>query len=144
MTDEQIINIFKYCNESDSDDCYNCTARQNGKCTVPDLGIQVSQVINRQKAENERLRAELDKYPVKTLFDNNSVICSKTSEDYDKLIMDISNNAIKEFARELKCGVPQETGVIRCKDIDDLVKQMTEVKENEKYCKRSLLKGGAK
>lgn len=110
MTDEQIINIFKYCNESDSDDCYNCTARQNGKCTVPDLGIQVSQVINRQKAENERLRAELDKYPVKTLFDNNSVICSKTSEDYDKLIMDISNNAIKEFARELKCGVPQETG----------------------------------
>ena len=132
MTDEQIINIFKYCNESDCDDCYNCTARQNGKCTVPDLGIQVSQVIERQKAENERLRAELDKYPVKTLFDNNSVICSKTSEDYDKLIMDISNNAIKEFARELKCGVPQETGVIRCKDIDDLVKQMTEVKENEK------------
>ncbi len=129
MTDEQIINIFKYCNESDSDDCYNCTARQNGKCTVPDLGIQVSQVINRQKAENERLRAELDKYPVKTLFDNNSVICSKTSEDYDKLIMDISNNAIKEFARELKCGVPQETGVIRCKDVDDLVKKITEVQK---------------
>lgn len=35
-------------------------------------------------------------------------------------------DVIKEFARELKCGVPQETGVIRCKDIDNLVKEMTE------------------
>lgn len=34
-------------------------ARQNGKCTVPDLGIQVSQVINRQKAENEWLLQKL-------------------------------------------------------------------------------------
>lgn len=98
MTDEQIINIFKYCNESDCNDCYNCTARQKGKCTVPDLGIQVSQVIERQKAEIERLLQKLQQ---------------------------AKSEAIKEFARELKCGVPQETGVIRCKDIDDLVKQMT-------------------
>ena len=36
--------------------------------------------------------------------------------------------AIKEFAERLKCGVPQETGVIRCADVDNLVKEMTESK----------------
>lgn len=38
----------------------------------------------------------------------------------------VKSEAIKEFARELTCGVPQEAGVIRCKDIDTLVKEMTE------------------
>lgn len=58
FTEEEIINIFQYCNESDCDDCYNCAARQDGKCAIPDLGAQVVQVINRQKAEIERLRLE--------------------------------------------------------------------------------------
>ena len=34
------------------------------------------------------------------------------------------SEAIKEFASRLKCGVPQETGVIRCADVDNLVKEM--------------------
>lgn len=95
-----------------------------------DLFVDCTRQLEEAKTELKQLQTVLDEYPVKTLFGKNNLICSKTSEDYDKLIMDISNNAIKEFARELKCGVPQETGVIRCKDIDDLVKQMTEVKEN--------------
>lgn len=33
------------------------------------------------------------------------------------------SEAVKEFARRLKCGVPQETGVIRCSDIDNLLKE---------------------
>lgn len=32
--------------------------------------------------------------------------------------------AVKEFARKLKCGVPQETGVIRCNDIANTLKEM--------------------
>ena len=36
----------------------------------------------------------------------------------------IKTEAIKEFAGRLKCGVPQEYGVIRCSDIDSLVKEM--------------------
>lgn len=36
----------------------------------------------------------------------------------------IKSESIKEFARKLKCGVPQETGVIRCKDVDNLVSEM--------------------
>ena len=46
-----------------------------------------------------------------------------------KMLKTAKSEAIKEFARELKCGVPQETGVIRCKDIDNLVKKMTEVQK---------------
>lgn len=30
----------------------------------------------------------------------------------------------KEIARKLKCGVPQETGVIRCADVDNLLKEL--------------------
>lgn len=124
MTDEQTIEELK-------DEIGRANYLESYYIDTVNIGVfqHALDLINRQKAENERLRAELDKYPVKTLFDNNSVICSKTSEDYDKLIMDISNNAIKEFARELKCGVPQETGVIRCKDVDDLVKKITEVQK---------------
>ena len=47
-------------------------------------------------------------------------------KEIDKLY-DISiakSEAIKEFARKLKCGVPQETGVIHCADVDKLVKEM--------------------
>ena len=60
-------------------------------------------------------------------------IIDELREERERLLQKLQqakSEAIKEFARELKCGVPQETGVIRCKDIDDLVKQMTEVKEN--------------
>lgn len=38
----------------------------------------------------------------------------------------IKAEAIKEFAIKLKCGVQYEAGVIRCKDVDELVKEMTE------------------
>lgn len=38
--------------------------------------------------------------------------------------------AIKKFAERLKDGVPQETGVIRCADIDNLVKELTEAEDN--------------
>ena len=37
---------------------------------------------------------------------------------------EIKHEAYKEFAKKLKCGVPQETGVIRCSDVDNLVKEM--------------------
>lgn len=42
----------------------------------------------------------------------------------NKLEEQIKSEAVKEFAKRLKCGVPQETGVIRCADVDNLVKEM--------------------
>lgn len=57
-----------------------------------------------------------------------NVIYRKKAE-IEQEIKEIKTEAIKEFAVKLKNGVPQETGVIRCKDIDDLVKEMTEVQK---------------
>lgn len=70
------------------------------------------QITEKQQAEIERLE---------------NAITKKVCEDCEKLWIDsllkAEAKAIKEFARELKCGVPQETGVIRCKDVDNLVKE---------------------
>lgn len=35
-------------------------------------------------------------------------------------------NTINEFQKRLKCGVPEETGVIRCADVDRIAQKMTE------------------
>jgi len=34
------------------------------------------------------------------------------------------SEAYREFALDLKCGVPQETGVIRCANVDDTLKKL--------------------
>lgn len=74
-----------------------------------------------------------NKYPIKTVVNNNCEIHSKTSKEYDNLMTDIKSEAIKEFVKRLK----EKFGVADCivtvdnNDIDDLVKEMTEVKENE-------------
>lgn len=47
----------------------------------------------------------------------------------EQVKVEVKSEAIKEFAVKLKNGVPQETGVIRCKDVDNLVKEMTEVQK---------------
>lgn len=59
-------------------------------------------IIQEQKAEIERLKAEEEKYPFKCVVPFNSMICSKSIEDYDRLINDIWVDAIKEFAEMLK------------------------------------------
>ena len=83
-----------------------------------------------QRAEIESLKQIIDEYPVKTLFGENNLICSKTSADYEKLIMDISNNAIKKFAQRLKkINSTMDKRIISVKSIDNLVKEMTEVRE---------------
>ena len=72
--------------------------------------------INRQKAKIERLQKETD-------------LVSIQFQDLQERINDIKAKAYKEFARRLKCGVPQETGVIRCSDVDKLLKEMVSEKE---------------
>ena len=74
--------------------------------------------ITRQQTEIEQLKFEIAKllpkgcpYAIQVEVSNN-------------IEAQIKSEAIKEFAVRLKCGVPQETGVIRCSDVDNLVKEM--------------------
>ena len=68
-------------------------------------------LISRQQAEIDILKAHLKK----VCAERDARICTNNF---------IKSEAVKEFAARLKCGVPQETGVIRCSDIDNLVKEM--------------------
>lgn len=104
MKDKDLINALKCCV---TDDCDVCPYKRNCKNVMRDI----LELINRQQAEieawkNEYLRAcaERDVRIVTTKFTR--------------------AEAVKEFAERLKCGVPQETGVIRCSDVDNLVKEM--------------------
>ena len=115
--------------------------------------VDILNLINRQKAEIERLIAEQEEYPFKCKVGNNSEIHSKSIHDYDKLIADISAEAIspsgirlnqrdetsrieavKEFAERLKakeaihfckCGEAFVYTDLFNSEIDDLVKEMT-------------------
>ena len=142
MTDEQIINLFKYCNESDCNACYGCSAYQDGKCTVQDLCVQVSQVIDRQKAEIERLNAELkvmrgaaNSYKLELERKEDELYRAKVeiSKHFDYMDS-ATDEAIKEFAERLKEAAYSysdisgyRSTVVDADSIDNLVKEMMEV-----------------
>lgn len=124
MTDNEVIKALKICSTKGGS-CKDCPAfvkvdRSNCKKAL----VGALDIINRQKAE-------IAEYPIKTLVGNNCMICSKTSKDYDNLIADIKSEAIREFAERLKESLEWRTEPIDDYDIDELVKEMTEVKNDK-------------
>lgn len=107
FTDEQIIEIFKYCAESDCDDCYKCTARKDGKCAIPDLGAQVVRIINRQAAEIENLKQVIDEEDKEILKLQKRIIFWR--EDLNYQPEKIKSEAIKEFAEKVKKEICKNT-----------------------------------
>lgn len=77
-----------------------------------DLFVNCTRQLEEAKAELKQLKETLDEYPVKTLFDKNNLICSKTSEDYEKLIMKIANSTIKEFVEQVCEGRAKNDPVV--------------------------------
>lgn len=111
-TDKDIISslqvIATTCN------CNECKIRSGkwGTCNCSETTANAAlDLINHQKAEIDVLRADLKR----VCAERDARICTSNF---------IKSKAVKEFARRLKCGVPQETGVIRCSDVDNLVKEM--------------------
>lgn len=111
MTDNEIIQVLKDCSESCGDKCKLCPIFH--ECVQNDcfLDKQALDLINRKKSEIERLQKE-----IQIAKDAYTMLQTKTEI--------IKIKAIKEFAARLKCGVPQDTGVIRCIDVDSLIKEM--------------------
>ena len=105
-------------------DCCKCDLLMNEKDIISayERAIVNSNLINRLQAEIERLK-ECPKciyeYDGKT-----TEYCVQGPCSNFKTVEQIKTEAIKEFAVRLKCGVPQETGVIRCSDVDNLLKEM--------------------
>ena len=118
MTDNEIKKALECCTYSLGVMCKKCPSKTTlqglgcrNKLSIATLGL-----INRQKAKIERLQDY-----------NENLQTANTALSNE--ILEIKSEAIKEFAERLKCGVPQETGVIRCADVDNLVKEMTEVQK---------------
>ena len=148
MTDEQIIKALDCCHSELGNMCSICPLfdPDNDYCE-DELHKNTLDLINRQKAEIEELRERIS-------YLEKSIDCSR--KEYNRLLQKLQqakSEAIKEFAERLKSiSIGLEIGddkkfkmtVVSTVAIDKIAKEMTEVKENEKYCKRSLLKGGAK
>ena len=113
MTDNEIIKALEACEAINP--CRGCPYKKyltGAKC-VSMLLKDTLDLINRQKAEIERLNIEFQSM-------------RSAANSYKMHYETAKSEAIKEFAERLKCGVPQETGVIRCADVENLVKEMTE------------------
>ena len=111
MTDIEIIKALGLCSSDEVGLCHICPL--DGECNG-DITILLKlalDLINSQKAEIENQSANIRNLTAENL---QMINCIKR----------LKAEAIKEFARKLKCGVPQETGIIRCADIDNLVKEM--------------------
>ncbi|MBE7092726.1 MAG: hypothetical protein E7365_06070 [Clostridiales bacterium] len=82
------------------------TAYKNTITISKETAIGLCEYFNRQKAEIERLQGEIGslnkKYPCTVDVGNNCLVYARSLDDYDKLIGDISAEAVKEFAEKLK------------------------------------------
>lgn len=133
MTDNEIIKAVECCTGNTK--CCECPMFRTPNCMNKAFGYALD-LINRQKAEIERLKCEMGKLLPKD--------CSYAMqmEVSNKLESQIKSEAIKEFAEKLKerlTGIGRSTtygnfeyGTIKSYELDSLVKEMTEVEVNQK------------
>lgn len=121
MTDEQIMQGLKWCYQVEGS-CGDCPYRPNDikKARCHDrLGNDVIDLIERQKAEIDRLKTENER--VKTNIYKMAI---------DKALAEKARaEAIKEFAEKLKANRPhlntgEQVFYIRPEEVDNLVKEM--------------------
>ena len=116
MTDNEIIKALECC--AADINCKECSMDLKPNC-FSKLNKDALDLINRQKAKNESLKVDLAK-------------CSIRLDNLYKTADEIKSEAIKEFAKELKnCFAISGDYLDIINIIDNLVKEMTEVNENE-------------
>jgi hypothetical protein len=119
MTDEQIIKALECCKIGNCDDCPFYGIKEDCDVELPEEALNI---INRQKAEIERLQKENERW-------KNGFMGACMLENC-KLKDEWKSEAIKEFAERLKKEALINSGyeVLQVGTIDNLVKEMTEVK----------------
>ena len=133
MTDNEIIKALECCRDAESVfDCQNCPYIEctNKKGCITELHGDILDIINRQKAEIERLRNT-----VKTDF---LTVTEKLKLSQSE-ISEIRTEAIKEFAKSISrlSFSDEENGesMMYLQDVYDLVEEMTVNYESSKQRK---------
>lgn len=100
----EVIATTRNCNECKIRNC------KWGTCNCSQITANAAlDLIDHQRAEIEKMKG--------------STIVSNIMES-QRIKREAKAEAYKEFATQLKCGVPYDTGVIRCKDVDEILKKM--------------------
>ena len=134
MTDNEFIKALECCAKGD---CSMCPLNYGSPTCIKTLVTNALDLINRQKAEIERLREYEEIRPIgcpncsRGNF-SNSKYCSHCGTQLQGKKNDIRAEAIKEFAERLKkhfetYADDEESNAIYMRNlIDDLVEEMTE------------------
>lgn len=109
MTDNEIIKALEIC-ANENGMCSECAYSDNYTNCNTRIAKDALDLINRQRAEIERLKGEI-------VNQYNTI---------GKTIKQTKAEAIKEFAERLKADCPDKLLVIHFDAIDNLVKEMTE------------------
>ena len=134
FTDEQII---KYWNEIDSEIINEHGEEFDVYITMP-VAKSTVDIINRQKAEIERLERKANTPFCQVTFDEEKLkeIANEYAENIEFDLNQLKSEVIKEFAERLKTNFNKNIRLYgRCTvcdattEIDDLVKEMTEGKK---------------
>ena len=138
MTDEQIIKASEYCSTDVRENtCPKCAFYKKHRCSTLMLNA-VSDLINRQKAEIERLERKANTPFCQVTFDEEKLkeIANEYAENIEFDLNQLKSEVIKEFAERLKTNFNKNIRLYgRCTvydattEIDDLVKEMTEGKK---------------
>ena len=140
MTDNEIIKAFEHCRKGYlTDDCIECPYVEKYPQCTNNLREDVLDLINRQKAEIERLKAKI---LVKDNINDYNTAQLRTAREE---LRTAKSEAIKEFARKLENALDKRLGddipIFGDRDnvyctvsdiynvINDLVKEMTEVEK---------------
>lgn len=145
MTDNEIIKALECCGsngwgEEDKRPCDKCPMQECEDCEVelPDYALNL---INRQKAEIEKLKTQLGKrenfFTIKLEKEQLNDIVKSQFEKFEVDAVTVKNETIREFADQLKrfiCLEEDEGSDFREEmyfKIESLAKEMTEDKKND-------------
>ena len=130
LKDEEIIKALEHCSSSDLGECRNCPFYE--QCENDEQLVKYAlDLINRQKAEIERLKQNLEEAHI-DIKEHFTTFQIEQAEELKK----VKSEAMKEFAEKLKKisriylnRKGMLTHAVSLEEIDNLVKEMTEFKE---------------